>query len=366
MAKQQVRRTKNKDNARRGKKKVSILLQEQVPYVDWKDVNLLRRFMSDRAKIRARRVTGNTQQQQSEIAMAIKNAREMALLPYTSRVTTQRTSRDRGERGPRADAPMPMPTPATPPPTGGAATRTSTRRPSSTVSTRPSRPPPRRRPQPPRSRRRCRRGGLMELILRSDVSGLGHRGDIVDVADGYGRNYLLPKGLAMKVTAGRPSSRPSRMAKARAVQDAAEREAAEGVATQLAGRTITIAMRAGDEGKLFGSVTAADVADAVAAQASHRDRSPRPGAGDRHQGARHPRGRAPPAPRGPDPPHRRGHPRLIRPARPGPAPRRHRDRAVSVFGCHTPWGRWPCGQLPRNPPEIHSGVPWNPARSGPE
>ena len=118
MAKQQVRRTKNKDNARRGKKKVSILLQEQVPYVDWKDVNLLRRFMSDRAKIRARRVTGNTQQQQSEIAMAIKNAREMALLPYTSRVTTQRTSRDRGERGPRADAPMPMPTPATPPPTG--------------------------------------------------------------------------------------------------------------------------------------------------------------------------------------------------------------------------------------------------------
>jgi small subunit ribosomal protein S18 len=121
MAKQQQRRTKNKDNARRGKKKVSILIQEQVTYVDWKDVNLLRRFMSDRAKIRARRVTGNTQQQQAEIAMAIKNAREMALLPYTSRVTTQRTSRDRGERGPRADAPMPMPTPATPPPTGGGA-----------------------------------------------------------------------------------------------------------------------------------------------------------------------------------------------------------------------------------------------------
>ena len=120
MAKQQQRRTKNKDNARRGKKKVSILIQEKVTYVDWKDVNLLRRFMSDRAKIRARRVTGNTQQQQAEIAMAIKNAREMALLPYTSRVTTQRTSRDRGERGPRADAPMPMPTPATPPPTRGA------------------------------------------------------------------------------------------------------------------------------------------------------------------------------------------------------------------------------------------------------
>lgn len=107
MAKQQVRRTKNKDNARRGKKKVSILLQEQVPYVDWKDVNLLRRFMSDRAKIRARRVTGNTQQQQAEIAMAIKNAREMALLPYTNRVTTQRGRRDRDgdDRRPRGERP---------------------------------------------------------------------------------------------------------------------------------------------------------------------------------------------------------------------------------------------------------------------
>ena len=61
--------------------------QERVEYVDWKDVNLLRRFMSDRAKIRARRVTGNSTQQQAEIARAIKNAREMALLPYASRVT---------------------------------------------------------------------------------------------------------------------------------------------------------------------------------------------------------------------------------------------------------------------------------------
>ena len=107
----------------------------------------------------------------------------------------------------------------------------------------------------------------MELILRSDVAGLGHRGDIVDVADGYGRNFLLPKGLAIKVTAGARDQAAS-MSKSRAIQDAADREAAEGVATQLAGRTITIPMRAGDEGKLFGSVTAADVADAVAAQAS--------------------------------------------------------------------------------------------------
>ena len=86
-------RGKNKDNARRAKKKVSLLTTEKVEYVDYKDVNLLRRFMSDRAKIRARRVTGNGAQQQAEVAMAIKNAREMALLPYTNRVTQQRSNR---------------------------------------------------------------------------------------------------------------------------------------------------------------------------------------------------------------------------------------------------------------------------------
>ena len=101
-------RTKNKDNARRSKKKTSVLVQESVEYIDYKDINLLRRFMSDRAKIRARRVTGNDAQQQREVARAIKNAREMALLPYTNRVTTQRTSRDRGSGGPgRADGPPP-------------------------------------------------------------------------------------------------------------------------------------------------------------------------------------------------------------------------------------------------------------------
>jgi ribosomal protein S18 len=70
-----------------------ILTQEQVTYVDYKDVNLLRRFQSDRAKIRARRVTGNSTQQQKAVANAVKNAREMALLPYTNRVTQQRGGR---------------------------------------------------------------------------------------------------------------------------------------------------------------------------------------------------------------------------------------------------------------------------------
>ncbi len=70
-------------------------------WIDYKDVNLLRRFMSERAKIRARRVTGNSTQQQRQVAKAIRLAREMALLPYSVRQVTQRKGgrRDRGDRG---------------------------------------------------------------------------------------------------------------------------------------------------------------------------------------------------------------------------------------------------------------------------
>src|SRR3954462_8458128 len=87
------------------KKKTSILITESIDWVDYKDVNLLRRFMSERAKVRARRVTGNTQQQQIAVARAIRVAREMALLPYSVRQVTQRSKgrRDRGERGDRGD-----------------------------------------------------------------------------------------------------------------------------------------------------------------------------------------------------------------------------------------------------------------------
>ncbi len=81
------------------KKKTSILNTENVVWVDYKDANLLRRFMSDRAKIRARRVTGNDQQQQAAVAKAIKLSREMALLPYSVRQVQQRTKgRGRGDR----------------------------------------------------------------------------------------------------------------------------------------------------------------------------------------------------------------------------------------------------------------------------
>src|SRR3954467_14357399 len=96
------------------KKKTSILSTESIDWVDYKDVNLLRRFMSERAKIRARRVTGNSAQQQRAVARAIRIAREMALLPYSVRQVTQRSRggrRDRGDRGDRGElrAPTEMP-----------------------------------------------------------------------------------------------------------------------------------------------------------------------------------------------------------------------------------------------------------------
>jgi small subunit ribosomal protein S18 len=98
-------RTRRRDDRveRKPKKRVSILDSEQITYVDYKDVNLLRRFMSERAKIRARRVTGNDTQQQREIARAIRVAREMALLPYSVRQVTHRSKGRRGERGERGD-----------------------------------------------------------------------------------------------------------------------------------------------------------------------------------------------------------------------------------------------------------------------
>lgn len=106
-------RGKNRDNSRRAKKKVSFLTTEGITYVDWKNEKLLRKFMSERAKIRARRVTGNNAQQQKLVADAIKLAREMALVPYSSRVTTQRQNKDRDGRS-RAAGPAPRP--SAPPP----------------------------------------------------------------------------------------------------------------------------------------------------------------------------------------------------------------------------------------------------------
>jgi small subunit ribosomal protein S18 len=103
-----------KDLARRGgRKKVCIFCKDHIHRVDYNDANLLRRFMSDRGRIRARRVTGNCAQHQRDVAMAIKTAREVALLPYTQRTVTERGGRGEGRgRGPRPGHPAAPEAPA--------------------------------------------------------------------------------------------------------------------------------------------------------------------------------------------------------------------------------------------------------------
>jgi small subunit ribosomal protein S18 len=99
---ERTNRRSPKDAARRTKKKPCALCRDKVVWVDYKDVNLLRKYMSDRGKIRARRVTGNCAQHQRAIALAIKTARELVLLPYTQRTTTERSGgRGRSPRGDR-------------------------------------------------------------------------------------------------------------------------------------------------------------------------------------------------------------------------------------------------------------------------
>ena len=131
--------TMPKPPVRKIKKKVCAFCKDNAAPIDYKDTNLLRKFISDRGKIRARRVTGNCTQHQRDVATAVKNAREVALLPYTSTAE------------------------------GGGA---------------------------------IRKGELMKLILTADVPNLGAPGDIVEVRDGYGRNFLLPQSKAIVATKG--------------------------------------------------------------------------------------------------------------------------------------------------------------------
>src|SRR5436305_14701454 len=105
----------------------------------------------------------------------------------------------------------------------------------------------------------------MKVVLRSDVPNVGRKGDSLEVADGHARNFLLPRGMAIKATPGVEEQAAS-MRRSRDLKDARDREAAEVVARTLVPTVIRIPARAGTEGRLFGSVTAADVVDAVAKQ----------------------------------------------------------------------------------------------------
>jgi large subunit ribosomal protein L9 len=104
----------------------------------------------------------------------------------------------------------------------------------------------------------------MKLILTQEVTGLGEPGDVVEVKDGYGRNYLVPRGLAMRWTKG-GETQVAALRRGRAVREVRDVSEARQIAGQLATLHVTLASRAGDGGRLFGSVTTADVVEAVAA-----------------------------------------------------------------------------------------------------
>lgn len=105
----------------------------------------------------------------------------------------------------------------------------------------------------------------VKVILRADVRTVGKRGDICEVKDGFARNYLFPKGLAIVASDG-AVSQAAAMRRARDLRDAADRESAQTVASALVPTTIIIKAKTGAEGRLYGSVTTADLADAIEAQ----------------------------------------------------------------------------------------------------
>lgn len=105
----------------------------------------------------------------------------------------------------------------------------------------------------------------MKVVLRADVDNLGRKGDLLEVADGYARNFLVPRGLALRATRG-VVQQSEAMRRSRSARDARDQAAAAEVAAQLTAKPVVVKARAGEGGKLFGSITAADVAEAVLAQ----------------------------------------------------------------------------------------------------
>lgn len=111
----------------------------------------------------------------------------------------------------------------------------------------------------------------IEVILREDVKSLGRAGELVKVKPGYARNFLLPQGLAFEATEGN-KKRIAAEAKARTTRLAGERTGAEALAARLAALSLTLNGKAGEEGKLFGSITSSDIAAALAREGVEVDR----------------------------------------------------------------------------------------------
>jgi large subunit ribosomal protein L9 len=105
----------------------------------------------------------------------------------------------------------------------------------------------------------------VKVVLREDVEKLGRKGDLLEVADGYARNFLVPRGLAMVATKG-VVQQASSMRRNRQIRDDRDKEAAQELATRLTLSPVQVTARAGEGGKLFGSVTSADIVAAVKTQ----------------------------------------------------------------------------------------------------
>lgn len=107
----------------------------------------------------------------------------------------------------------------------------------------------------------------MKVLLRSDIAGVGRRGDIITVSSGHARNYLLPKGLAIEATQG-AVSQAEVMRRSRDQREVAERTEAQSIGATLSQQSFVISAKAGKEGRLFGSVSSGDIADAILRQAN--------------------------------------------------------------------------------------------------
>ena len=174
------------------RRKSCFFCKDKVDEIDYKNVNQLRRYISERGKIRSRRISGACRRHQRQVAVAVKRAREMALLPYVSE----------GREGPLT----------------------------------------------------------MEVILRSDVDKVGLRGEVVNVARGYARNFLFPRGLADAATPARVAE-VRKVEERRAKSEAKTFEDAQSVAERLGQVELRFDVKAGPTGSLFGSVTPTDIAD---------------------------------------------------------------------------------------------------------
>ena len=105
----------------------------------------------------------------------------------------------------------------------------------------------------------------MKVILRANVEGVGNTGDLVEVANGYAQNFLMPKGLAMRATEG-AATQAEAMQRSQELRGVKEREGAEEIGQQLQAQTIAIQARVGQDEQLYGSVTTSEIAEAVQAQ----------------------------------------------------------------------------------------------------